>query len=126
DEIITADKMKKLGEAIQRVQLPGEPSPAMKLHQRLERAGAYERLRQLDSRRATLLQTYLTTEKPALDIGKEIGIRSRSRATELLHSAIEIAFFALPEDERAAYSNSPTVALQTRSKQQTQTKSERL
>lgn len=119
--------MRKLKEAIQRVPVPtGEPTPAMKLHQRLESAGAYDRLRQLDPRRATLLQTYLTTEKSAAEAGKEVGIGNRIQAHELIHSSMEVAFFALSEEERAAYENNPAKALQTRSKMQTQAKIERL
>ncbi len=120
--------MRKLGEAIQGVKVPGaiEISPAMKLHQRLERVGAYERLRQLDPRRATLLQTYLTTEKSIADAGKEAGLQSRTQAHQLIHSSLEVAFFALPEQERAEYGNDPTNALRLRTAQQTQAKSERI
>ncbi len=123
--VISDARMRKLGEAIQGLQ-PREISPAMTLHQRLEGGGGYERLRQLDPRRAILLQTYLTTDKSALDAGKEVGLNSRSRSTELLHSAMELAFFTLPENERAEYDNNPAKALQTRSRQQTQTKRNRL
>jgi len=105
--------------------VPGEITPAMKLHQRLERAGAYEKL---DARRRAMLQTYLTTETPIPDLGKlsEVQLKSRSLLTGLLHSGMEDAFNALPETERAAYDNNPAVALQTRSRQQTQTKGEKI
>lgn len=107
-------------------EVPPQLQASYQLHQRLEIAGAYERLRQLDPRRATLLQTYLTTEKNVKEVGAEAGFRSRTRAQELLYSSMEVAFFALPEEERAEYGNNPATALQTRSKLQTETKSKRI
>jgi len=109
--ILQSDDMGLEG-SIQGVKPPVEPTPAMKLHQQLKDAGAYERLGQVDPRRGRMLQTYLTTEKSTEDIGKEIGL-SRSRSTELLHSAMDIAFFALREEDRAEYNNNPANALRT-------------
>jgi hypothetical protein len=122
---IPLDDMGRISEGKER--LPA-PTPAMMLHQRLENAGAYERLKQLDPRRATLLQTYLTTEMPVKELGMlpGVGLRSRGQTQTLLHSSMDIAFFALPQQERAEYDNNPANALKTRSAQQTQTKSERI
>ncbi len=117
--IIADEYMEKLQQQI-------ETSAAMRLDQRLERAGAYERLTQLDPRGAAMLQTYLTTEKSMSEVGKEVGLRSRTSAHQIIHSSMEIAFSALPEEERAEYDNDPTAALRTRSAQQTKTKGERI
>jgi hypothetical protein len=107
-------------------EIPPQLQASYQLHQRLEMAGAYDRLKQIDPRRATLLAMYLTTEKNVKEIGEETGFRSRTRAQECLYSSINIAFFALPEQERAEYGNNPATALQTRSTVQTQTKSEKI
>lgn len=99
-------------------------SPSFMLHKRLEGAGAYERL---DTRRRSLLQTYLTTENPIQDLGylPEVQLKSRPLLSNLAHSAMKDAFNELPESERADYDNDPEVAFRTRSAQKTELSVER-
>ncbi len=120
-DILSAERMRELGGRIEKI---GEISPAMKLHQRLESSGAYAKL---DPRRRAMLQTYLSTETPITDLGKlpEVGLKSKPRLIELLHSGMEVAFYNLPQDIQQKY-GTPENALRTRTVQQTQTKSERL
>jgi len=108
--------------------IPGEISPAMKLHQRLESAGAYERVGQLrdGDRRRRMLQNYLTTPKSAGVIGEEEGIQNRTIAHQLIRSAMDVAFFALPEDQLTEYDNNPEVAWRISAEQKTHTKGERI
>lgn|GEM_PF-4343346 len=127
-DILPTAPMGRSREAKQGIQPEIEPrkiSPGMKLHQQLESARAYDRLNQFDARRAKMLQTYLTTEKSISEIAQEEGL-SKTQAHQQIHASMDVAFFTLPEDQRAEYDNNPEVAFQTRSMQQTQTKSERL
>jgi hypothetical protein len=121
-DVQSTEVMEKLGAQGQAI--PGGILPAMKLHQRLDSAGVYERLEQFDPRRRRMLQTYLTTPKSAGVIGKEEGIQTRQQANQLIRSTFDIAFFALPEDQRAEYGNDPNVAWQTSAAQKTHTKGE--
>lgn len=105
--------------------IPEEISPRMKLHQRLESGGGYERLEEFDPRRRRMLQTYLTTEKTLSEIAQEEGL-SKTQAHQQIHAGMDVAFFELPEDQRAEYGNDPANAIKTRTAQQTNAKSERI
>ena len=109
--------------------IPGVFSPAQRLDQQLESAGAYERVEQLrdGARRRRMLQNYITTPKSAADIGEDEGIQNRTIAHQLIRSAMDVAFFALPEDQRAAdYDNNPEVAWRISAEQKTHTKGEKI
>jgi len=106
-------------------EVPPQLQASYQLHHRLEMSGAYERLEQLDPRRSILLRTYLTSDKPVKDIAAELGI-GNSTAKFMVHTSMEVAFFTLPEEQRAEYDNSPLTALQVRSTVQTKTKSDRV
>ncbi len=123
---MSAELMEKLTGQLGKNEVISPPiSDAMKLHQRLERAGGYERL-EFDPRRRVMLQKYLTTPKSAGVIGEEEGIQNRQQAHQLIRSAMDVAFSALPEDQRAEYDNNPAVAWRPIAEEKTHTKGEKI
>src|SRR5947199_10723467 len=68
---------------------PGEQPvlPLLGLHQALEQAGAYEKIRKEKHRQ--VLQAYLTTEAPMRDLQVLAGAKTTRGVNEIIHNTIQ-------------------------------------
>lgn len=75
--------------------------PLSKLHQALEEAGAYDRLKKPRDRK--VLQKWLTSEEPMGDFMSETGITTPQGVNKLIHRKLQEIFQYLPDDVQREY-----------------------
>ena len=86
--------------------------PLLGLHQALERAGAYDKIRK--EKHKQVLQAYLTTDMPMGDLRELAGVKTPQDVGTIIRRSLQKVFSYLPQEVQEEYIN-PKAAIKRKS-----------